>query len=355
MHSPVEFLLTNGSPSIRFRTRVELMGEPVESVFSEEKTNLLVYPLLQQWLAKLRPLTNFNSLHGSDPGTLENVAGKLNDLGFQPWMLPSFQNDLKPHLNALAQEPGDHGLSIFAHQGLANYLLVLGASSDILKHAVLEHLDQLADFVSKDIYDLYIDQNTFGAFPRSFLDKPLINPEYNNLLPVIWDIHAFSRFPADWRTPEVNRKIDAVLRYVLDDRYRALPRGYGAMYHPPAKRYYAMGWSIELPYPDTLEEIPAFFKPMFLKNVALMTQFKSACDHPWLTDSIQFLQRYQIDDGIWQLPGEFLTERPSGYWVSGAYMRLEQNYRQKMALQLDSTFRMCLIQHHLDSTRCSNG
>jgi hypothetical protein len=38
-----------------------------------------------------------------------------------------------------------------------------------------------------------------------------------------------------------------------------------------------------------------------------------------------------------------MPERQSGYWVQGAYMRLEENRRSRRSLELDSTFRMCAI------------
>lgn len=348
MVDPIQFLLNNASPAIRFRTRTELLGGDEHDAYASENTEFIAYPLLQEWLGRLRPVTDFNSIHGSKPDTLENVSGKLNDLGFQSWMLPEFAEHFKPHLTMLEKDPSEHGLGEFAHQGLLNYLLVLGCRNETIRTGIFHRLDQLTDFTSLGIYDIYIDHTSFGAFPRGFHEKPLINPDYNNCLPLIWDIHALSCLPNEWRSQEVDQKIDAVIRYILDPRYQALPIGYGIMYHPPTKRYYAMGWSVHLPRHETFEAQPKYFTMMFIQRLELMTHFKAAQTHPWIISSLQHLDGFQTEKGTWQFPGEYLRERPSGYWVTGAYMRLEENHHSKVSLELDSTFRMCLMKHHLN-------
>ena len=44
-------------------------------------------------------------------------------------------------------------------------------------------------------YDIYIDQDTFSDFPAAFRKRPLLNPDYNGMLPSIYDMLALAYWP----------------------------------------------------------------------------------------------------------------------------------------------------------------
>jgi hypothetical protein len=119
------------------------------------------------------------------------------------------------------------------------------------------------------------------------------------------------------------------------------------------RRYFSMGWSIHLPgYGSPFGADgpgPAFYRSihecMFVQRLELMAHFQVAHESKWFRDSIHHLQAFQADQGTYRFPGRYLREGSRGYWVTGAYMRLEENRRARRSLDLDSTFRMCVIEN----------
>jgi hypothetical protein len=189
-------------------------------------------------------------------------------------------------------------------------------------------------------YDIYVDQDTFGDFNNAFHKKALINPELNEPLPKIWDIYALAHWPEALSNDATQLKIDAIISYILHPDYQALEEGYGVM-RAGARRYYSMGWSIHLPgYGQSGSALPNY---VYVQRLELMAHFAVARPSKWFRDRVQHLRGFQTEQGTYRFPSGYLREGSSGYWVTGAYMRLEGNRRVRRSLDLDSTFRMALI------------
>jgi hypothetical protein len=205
-------------------------------------------------------------------------------------------------------------------------------------------------------YDIYIDQDTFGDFNNSFRKKPLIDPDLNEPLPKIWDIYALAHWPEPLSNDANKPKIDTIIAYILHPDYQALEEGYGVM-RAGKRRYYSMGWSIHLPgYAESSEtDGPEFDRPVheysFVQRLELMAHFRVAQRSQWFQHCVQHLARFQTEPGSYRFPARYLREGSSGYWVSGAYMRLEENRRVRRSLDLDSTFRMSKIDRLVQETR----
>ena len=85
-----------------------------------------------------------------------------------------------------------------------------------------------------------------------------------------------------------------------------------------------------------------------VQPLELMAHFPTATRHAWFGNSLSHLESFRQDDGTYRFPARYLKEASGGYWVSGAYMRLEQNRRRRDSLTLESTFRMCKIKQLAD-------
>lgn len=137
-------------------------------------------------------------------------------------------------------------------------------------------------------------------------------------------------------------KIDTVIAYVLHPGYQALDDGYGVMRAGP-RRYYAIGWSAHLPgYSDRAAMRDGHAKSL-IQRLEVMAHFPDARRHRWFRESLAHLESFRAEDGTYRFPSRYLKESPSGYWVTGAYMRLEENRRRRVSLTLDSTFRMMVL------------
>ncbi len=54
---------------------------------------------------------------------------------------------------------------------------------------------------------------------------------------------------------------------------------------------------------------------------------------------------YRTARGTYAFPGRMIRVGASGYWVTGAYMGLGENRRNRLMLEMESTFRMLRIRH----------
>jgi hypothetical protein len=104
-----------------------------------------------------------------------------------------------------------------------------------------------------------------------------------------------------------------------------------------------MGWSVHLPGYSGFEFCRAMHAHMFVQRLELMAHFPVARQSEWFKNCMRHLEGYRTEQGTYRFPARYLREQASGYWVQGAYMRLEEKRRTRQSLELDSTFRMLKI------------
>jgi hypothetical protein len=336
----VQWLFENGGPAIRYRTATELMDDGESVDLERLAADLVQSSMAQLWMDRFAPLRpgDMFSLHGSNPDAFENVCAKLCELGIGAGMLAACDERMHPFRRYLAQEGAFWGQTL-----LASCLNWAGYGDDEAVQACLvDRLDKISELAQSGTYDIYIDHDTFGDCPAAFRKRPLVNPEFNDKLPGIWDMYALARYPQALMNAETARRIEAVVAYVLHPDYQALNEGYGYMRAGP-RRYYSMGWSVHLPGYDGFQFSRAIHAHMFVQRLELMAHFPVARQSSWFQDCLQHLEGFRTEQGTYRFPARYLREQASGYWVQGAYMRLEENRRSRQALELDSTFRMCKI------------
>ena len=336
----VQWLFENGGPAIRYRTATELMYDGEDVDLEPIAADLIEYTMMRKWLDRLAPprAGDLFSLHGSNPDAFENVCAKLCELGIRPGMLPACDEGMLGYRRYLEQGGDFTGRSM-----VACCLTWAGYGGDeAVQSCLSERLDNLVELAQAGEYDIYVDHDTFGDCPAAFRKRPLVNPEFNGKLPGIWDLYALAHYPQALISPETARRIEAVVAYILHPDYQALHEGYGYMRTGP-RRYWSMGWSVHLPGYNGFEFSRAIHAHMFVQRLELMAHFAVARQSPWFRSSVEHLEGYRTEQGTYRFPARYLREQPSGYWVQGAYMRLEQNRRSRQSLELDSTFRMCKI------------
>jgi hypothetical protein len=344
-HKLTQWLLEHGGPAIRYRTATELI-DAGEGVDLEELTaDLVQYAMVHAWLDRLIPPRpgDLFSLHGSNPDAFENVCAKLCELGVRPGMVPACDERMHPYRRYLEQ-----GGDFTGRQLVASCLNWAGYGGDeVVRTCLAERLHKMLELAQPDLYDIYIDHDTFGDCPAAFRKRPLVNPEFNDKLPGIWDIYGLAHYPQTLIDAETANKIETVVAYVLHPNYQSLHEGYGYMRSGP-RRYWSMGWSVHLPGYDGFEFSRPIHAHMFVQRVELMAYFRVARQSQWFQNSLRHLEEYCTKEGRYRFPSRYLREQPSGYWVQGAYMRLEENRRSRQSLELDSTFRMCKIKRLIE-------
>lgn len=338
----IGWLLENGGPAIRYRVATELLDDSA-SVNSKE---LLESSLINGWLERLAPETGFNQLHGSKPTVYENAMGKLTQLGCRSGM-PPFDERVRPFRDWLAQTMEDtRGWSWMPFQRMivGGFLAVAGYHSDpVVVQQMARRLDVLHQFARQKDYDIYVDRSDYPGIPAGFRDKPLVNPSLypggEERFPSIYDVHALAHLTGDG---DAQQQIDTVINYVLHPDYQAFPEGYGIM-RAEKRKYYAIGWSVHLPGYFGFDDLSGWDARQLVQRVVLMAHFPTARVHRWFQESLSHLETYCTARGTYVFPRPYLREDRSGYWVTGAYMGLEENRRSKRALELESTFWMLKI------------
>lgn len=335
-----QWLMENGSPAIRLRTQKELLGkEPSQAMIDD----LLAFPMLKDWLDRLPPEPHFMSLHGSKPECLENIGSKLRELGFDVHMVPGFSGKLQPYIDFLEQTGRQNAMSDFSTLFTYAPLVTIGFDHQLFLDMAVDHLKWVGDFCRKMDFDIYIDPDTFGGMYSQYKGRKLLNPETNHRLPTIWIVYMLAYMPRYHRREEIEQAESAIINYVMMDEYQRLPEGYGIMYHPPTQKYYAHGWDVYLPGWFGFQFKRGIHEGSFLQRLELFSNFKQARTRKWFQNAVAYLENFRTEAGTYRFPAKFLKEGNSGYYVTGNYLRLEENRRRRIALDLDSTFRMELI------------
>ncbi len=342
-----EWLLENGGPAVRYRTTRELLEDPTGIDTKRLETELLASKSVRLWLDQLVP-GNFglSDLHGSKSTAFENAIGKLAELGLRAGMSPVDKRTLpfRKWFKREARRP-ENTLSLFCRSLVASGLLRAGYDEEPLRPFLDRRLDVLYETARDGRYDIYIDQNTFGDYPKARCGHPLINPEFypggNFRLPWIHDIYALSSFPKGLTNASVRKKISVVITYILHLDYQALHDGYG-VFRADKRRYYAMGWDVKLPGYNGFD-LDDFQAGYFVQRLELIAHFPSVRQHRWFKESIKHLDTFRTEHGTWLLPRRYLPEKRVGYYVCGAHMGLEEKRRSDKAIEIESTFRMLKI------------
>ena len=341
----LNWLYDNGGPVIRHRVRTEFDF----IVPALAQSDLFNSPLVVKWLNRLQPELGFNQLHGALPTTFENVMGKLTQLGCRSGML-QFDLRVQPFLewfreNANLPVSSEYSWKPFIVMLMAPFLARARNFEESLREFATSRLETLYQFCRRGRYDIYVDPAVFKGIPKAFQGQPLVDPDLTAggvwQIPTIYDIHLLANFPPDDLDTEAQKKIETVVGYLFDQRYQSFPEGYGIMQASPRK-YYALGWSVHLPgFFDDLENHR--WRRSFIQRIALMSRFEAAWQHPWFREGVAFLEGFKTPQGGYLFPREYLVEKPSGYWVTGPYMGLEENRRKKITQELESTFWMMNI------------
>ena len=215
-----DWLMANGGPAIRYRTATELMDKD-ETDIEILKEELLNSAMTQLWLSRIGDPGGLFSFHGSQPEAFENACIKLSELGVQAGT-PVFDDKTAAIRQDFAERSTYVGKFI-----VAGTLTRAGYGREqAVYDFLLERLETLYTMAKTKNFDIYIDQDTFSDFPAAFRKRPLLNPDYNGMLPSIYDMLALAFWPADLKNADIQHKINTIVEYALHPAYQDFNDGY---------------------------------------------------------------------------------------------------------------------------------
>ncbi len=334
----IDFLFKESNVAIKYRVMRDLCKNPNpnelnklqnELIHSERAVHLLTY------------LKNHKEYHGATLYAVENSLNMLIDMGFQYGQGFSEFDDIVKSLSDEAKNRvinENHVLGYLSHIVVVPFLLRAGIREKWLLTFTKDRIDTIYDFIIQKDYDIYDDLSEYKRIPKSFQNRPIIRPFlYKNgkiKVPLEYDIYGFSSIMPELSS-EYQDKINAIITYILDDRFYSIEDGYGVL--SDKKNYWAMGWDPKLM--DLNKEYR--YNPLLLK-IDVMSNFSSASNSIWFAQALELMEQYVDEKGLYHYPKSFLTEKDS-CWILGNHMSLGENRRQKNSLILEGTCRTLLI------------
>ncbi len=353
------WLFENGGPVVRYRTATELFP-PNKSLDIQQLTHkMLRCPQVQKWLSNIRPpclllnnpvttphvlTSGIMEVHGSKPDNIENVLGKLSEFGVKKGV-PELDERTLPYRKWLEKITEYHTLNVFdafSMSLVAAFLARAGYTEELAVGSVLKkRLNTVYDFVRRGDYDIYV--------PGKYIRKlPLIKPDVVEggvcRLPVIYDIIGWGTFLPKHGTEDDLGKADTIIGYIFNKEYQKFPWGYGVM-GDVSGRTWSLGWSVHLPgFSGSIS--PNLASTLRVQMINLLINFRATRQHPWLKESLNHLEQFRTNEGTYLFPRNYLQEKPTGYWVNGYRMGLEENRRASR--ESESTFWMAKFHKMLE-------
>ncbi len=348
----VDGLIRQGGVVVRWLTLTQILDRPGKAQVRQAQRDLLDSPHIQLWLKRLE---NVRSFHDSGNDCFENVAGKLGEFGLRAGTEP-MDARMSRFLDWIshADRQRERGMMATLNRVIACAgLLRLAYTQKAVRDSAMTRLDQIHHVAASGRYDIYLPEDP-PDMPKAYRGRyrvvaPAFAPEGGCWLPYIHDLYMLANMPRRWRSESVQRKIDTVVRYVLADEYQRLPKAYGYVRDEGAGKpsYRVLGWDVRLAgwtgLPPSGRE-----QSCFVQHMELMSCFAAARQTPWWRDATRLLEEHRTQEGDYLFPPQWLQEKPSGYWVSGCHMGLEDNRRSEGTRRTESTFRAVRLRRHED-------
>jgi len=329
-----EWLLQHGGAILRYRTANELMDDP-ESVSRESlRHDLLRSPAVGKWLDNL----GRGPIHHSADTAAENAMGKLLEFGLHAG-IPEFDEKMLPFVEHIVNHPGDALMLV--------PFLVRGGywRQQPVATWFVQRLRKMHAFARQGHYDIFLTAEEAAEVPKAWRGKPIYRPELSlpahegyTVLPTCYDWYAMTYYPKD--DPDIRRMIDAVAAYAGDPRFQAIRSGYG--WDKARRRCWAGGGTfLACANPERIV--------LFVESAANLASTQTA---EWFTRAFAMLEGYRTAHGAYLFPADLLKERPGSYYLyAGSHMGLTENRRRTQDLDLESTFRMLVIQQRLQANQ----
>lgn len=366
----LEWLITNGGPTIKYRTTTELM---VNSPNQDKLVDDLLHVKMINSL--LKRLECYGPIQTVDIGTLnlihtgagvEGIVAKLIELGMKSGIhvFDSRMHIFRQYVDNMfvrkaLSSPGGQDVvnnrAIFIAVLLASYFVRAGYEYDEIMSFVKERINLLYRAASNKLFDIHLSDTELLVYPKrpkSWSLHPVIKPEYDpgcceKPLPLIHDIFCLAYFPKAFIDKDLENKINRIIEYVLDERFQALPQGYGLLWYKSNRTYYACGWRPELPCLNNYNS--EYEKSILILYMDLMSNFKVARESKWFQNCLNYLEEFKTYNGTYCFPPYLIKDKNNMGYVCGMSMGLGENRKSQKAYEIESTFRMLLIKKRMNT------
>ena len=341
------WLMDSADAPIRYRVARELLKD--EKIVKSIENELFNNPEV------------IKGLNGLNQDNFDNAVHKCLQLGLHIGIKP-LADALESYVNKFKNYKNKPIRSSFFMIVLAGFLGALEIKDEAAVKHMLEILDELHEFTKKGIYDIYVnaeERSKLTGIPTHWKDKKFINPELRNkygyCFPLIHDIPGLHALYGV-HSLETDNKINAVIEYISTDEFHnTIEDGYGILVDGNRK-YHSMGWSPKYPgwFEDT-DYIENYNQRSNLNSdretgilffAQYISKYPPARKTKWFNDLLNYLEKYKTENGTYIFPKELLPEK-TGQAVGGHHMSFGENRRNKIWIEIESTFYMQLLQQNV--------
>lgn len=322
------WLYANSGPILRYRVAIDLMKDISQIERKQLLQDALATSEAQRWLDNLSRSRN---IHGSKDTDVENPLAKLLEYGLNR-DVPVFDERIQVLL-ANQWKTWD-GLTLYPFLIRAGY-----AEHPQVAEYLTNRIELLYQTARTGDYDFYLNSAEASSVPKAWQGKPIYRDSFGHEagypLPTCYDFYALAYCPPVSYIDNLAKRIEAIISFISDPRFQTTVGGYG--WDRAKNRCYAAGRVF-------LACIEPARLVLFLE---LGARFAATHQSESFQQGLATLKSYRTAHGTYRFPPALLSEKNGYYIYGGAHMGLGENRRSPQAMELESTFRMLLIQKHM--------
>lgn len=290
---------------------------------------------VKYWFNLLTDYSNENrigNVHGSHDYKMENILGKLWVLGLNAeikWFDEKMKfifNFLEQHARRKDDRENTFGRIYQNHDFetvLCSFLPYLGYGDvDVVNSIVNKRIKCIYGFIKEKRYDIYIDAKDLKGVKKEwkpYIINPALYSEGNVKLPSVHDIFLFAGVYRNLSV-EMKQKVDAIVDWVLDEKYQKLKNRYGYFYAEDGEyNTKSIIRSLNLQNDDMFLIASSDLQSLLL-NMYIMSFFKSGVESDWFVKCSCFIEQYKDSNGIYEYPLYMLVEKKDNYFTNGGHM-----------------------------------
>jgi hypothetical protein len=208
------------------------------------------------------------------------------------------------------------------------------------------------------ILDIYQDDSKLPKKPQIWSDVGVLKDELNPFssvaakpLPTIYDVSAMAYYADICTDPEITKKIDDIITYILDPEFQKIRLGYGVLWVKARRIYIACGWSPTLPLFESDGRLIRLIQFPALEYLDVMSHFKTARKSEWFHDCLNHFEQFKTEKGTYIFPNEYHylhKKYIDRAFLNETNMSLKRNERELKKRELVSTMKMLEIYRRIE-------
>jgi|LSQX01.1.fsa_nt_gb hypothetical protein len=342
-----KWLLENSNIPIKFNLNLDSISSNNE---------FLQFPEVQYWMSYLKKYYETNcmpKIHGSHDYRFENIMGKLVQLGayseiesFHQYV-SIYLNFLHGHIQRANKDPLSFGKVYQSYDYeliIATFLSQAGYFKDYaIQYVFQKRLNILYSFAIEKRYDIYMDASNLPGVKKEWKDSIIHTDLYmdgNIHLPTVHDIIFFGIAMKNHPDIATIDKVNVILDWIFDDRYKDISDRYGYFYIPwGSYATKAICWKFRMPDVLIMDESAKSLNSL-LHSTYIMSFFENSKSSDWFNAALTYLNSFKTESERYIFPRDMLQEKKDGYWIFGSHMGMGEDRKIKSFIEIESTYWM---------------